>query len=232
MLLLILHLLLQFIREQLPQIVNQSSPDTNICAGSTVDLFVNATGTGLTYQWYNDNGLLSGNTSNNFITGIAGNYYCIVQDACTPADTSSVFTVSLLSLPQIINQSSKDTMICSGSAATLFVSATGSGLMYQWYNDSGIMSGKTNDTLTINNQQSTINYYCIVSGTCSPSATSSTITITTGASPQITNQSLQNINICSGSTAAFICYGNRNDLTYQWYNYANGSWNLINRRYK
>ena len=78
-----------------------------------------------------------------------------------------------LSTPQTICQ--------GGTASTFSVTATGSNLSYQWYqnlnnsNASGTaFSGATTSTFTPSaSVAGTLYYYCIVTGTCSSSGTSS-----------------------------------------------------------
>ena len=158
--------------------------------------------------------LLTGATNDTIYTSETGSYYCVVNGSCSPSDISNTFTVIVGTSPQITNQS-VNTSLCTGNSVNLFVTVTGSGLTYQWYNNNGLMSGKTNDTLTINDQLSTINYYCIVNGTCSPAVTSTAITVSALTLPSIFYQN-DSVTTCTGNSALFIISATGSNLSYQW----------------
>ncbi len=50
-----------------------------VCSGNAATFTVVATGPGLSYQWYNSGGPISGATSASYTTGVAGSYYCVVS---------------------------------------------------------------------------------------------------------------------------------------------------------
>jgi hypothetical protein len=62
----------------------------------------------------------------------AGNYDVVVSGTCTPAVTSAVATLTVNALPVITGQPVASQAICEGSSATFTVTATGTGLTYQW----------------------------------------------------------------------------------------------------
>src|SRR5690606_18001754 len=108
-------------------------------------------------------------------------YRCIVKGNCLPSDTSLTATLTVDGKPQITTNPSNFTT-CIGGDASFTVVATGTGLTYQWQENSGSgytnitnggrYSGATSATLNISAPPATMDLYsyrCVVSGTCAPS---------------------------------------------------------------
>jgi len=218
--------------------VNQSA-----CPGTSVSFSVVATGVGLTYQWRKGSlNLVSGGNIldasaptlvidpvNSSDTG--NTYNVIVTGGCSPSDTS--ITVSLnLNNPVITSQPISQT-VCTGGSASFSVAATGSGLTYQWRKgntpiiNGGSVSGANSATLTIspaNVSDTATDYNVIVSGSCSPSDTSSYVSLLVNMSVSITTEpSTQTA--CTGSTVSFFVTATGAGLSYQW---RKGTSNLTN----
>jgi len=69
---------------------------------------------------------------------------------------------------------------CPGATASFNVSATGTGLEYQWYKASALLAGETGNSITITNVTAANagSYSVVVSGTCSnPVTNSATLTV-------------------------------------------------------
>ncbi|MFH6997707.1 T9SS sorting signal type C domain-containing protein [Flavobacterium sp. FlaQc-57] len=178
------------------------------------------------------------------ITGAAtalnnNQYRCVVTGTCLPAVTSSAATLTVNSLPSITGQPS-NTIVCAGSNASFGVTATGTTLTYKWqvstnggtnFNDvanSAPYSNVTTATLNITATtvaMSTYQYRCIVSGTCTPSVTSSAVTLTVNSLPSITSQPT-NSGICVGSNTSFGVTATGTTLTYKWQVSTNGGTNF------
>jgi hypothetical protein len=97
--------------------------------------------------------------------------------------------------PGILSDPSPQT-VCNGGVASFTVSASGTGLSYQWQkngsniSDGGSISGSGTNTLTLillTTGDSGASFDCVVSGTCSPPATSDGATLTVSASPATFN---------------------------------------------
>ena len=101
-----------------------------------------------------------------------------------PVSSGNVYSVltQAQAAPSITTQPVSQA-ICSGNTATFTVAATGPGLAYQWYNSAGSISGATSASYTTGVAGG---YYCVVSGTYSPAATSNTATLTVNTAPPIT----------------------------------------------
>jgi len=96
------------------------------------------------------------------------------------------------SLPSPINTDPSNQTGCAGSSVSFSVSASGTGLAYQWRKglvnliDGGNISGATNDTLTINPvtiSDAAPNYNVVVTGPSQPSYTSANASLTVNPLP-------------------------------------------------
>jgi hypothetical protein len=126
--------------EELPVITVQPS-NLTICQGSNATFSVTATGENITYAWLK-NGVAIPVKTNATITisgavaADAGNYACVVSNACNSINSN---TASLtINIPVAVTASPANITQCEGTLATFSVTATGSGLNYQWYNNLGL----------------------------------------------------------------------------------------------
>ena len=111
------------------------------CEGTTAMFSVTATGTGLSYQWRKDGLALSNTpaisgvytstlTINNIQTANEGTYDVVVSGTCVPA-TSNGAVLAVDDKPVITLQPAS-VVQCEGTTAIYSVTATGTGLTYQW----------------------------------------------------------------------------------------------------
>jgi gliding motility-associated-like protein len=208
--------------------------DQQICEGNSVSFTVTATGTGLTYQWTRggvnlvNGGNISGATSSTLTINpattadAAADYSVIVSGAC-PASTSADVELTVNTAPVITIQPSDQTY-CEGSSATINVTATGTGLTYQWMRggvalvNGGTISGATSSSLTINPVSAAdadTDYSVMVSGTCPAPVTSVDASLIINTAPVITVQPTD-LTVCAGSAATFTVTATGSGLTYQW----------------
>lgn len=208
--------------------------DVVVCAGGNASFTVAATGSGVTYQWQvsTDGGAtysnISGATAVTYtITGVtvaqSGNRYrCVLNSSCGGA-TSNGALLTVNSLPAITAQP-QNVNVCAGSTATFSVTATGTGITYQWQvsTDGGVtysdISGATASSYTINPVTLGMNnnrYRCVVSGTCTPPAVSNGAILTTATSIIITTQPV-NSTICEQTNTSFTVAATGSGLVYQW----------------
>ncbi len=128
------------------------------------------------------------------------------------------------SIPSITTQPTTPTATCSGSGVqTMTVVATGAGITYSWrrggvaLTNGGVVSGQGTATLTLTAPTAAEagSYDVVVTGTCSTSVTSSAVTVTVNATPNITTQPLAQ-SVCQASSGSFTVATSASSPTYQW----------------
>lgn len=239
-----------------PSITTHPS-NTTVCPNSTATFTVSATGAGLTYQWQVSTGgpfsnvpassPYSGTTTASLTINPASStmagyqYRVVITGSCTPPVTSNTATLSFYTNVSTTNPSS--VTVCPGVATSFSVTASGAGPYgYQWqYSTNGGItwntvpaaapySGTTTATLGISNPTNAMNgylYRCIVSGLCSPSATSNAATLNVNTSPSVATQPRDTAG-CPGTLVTYTVAGaGTGPLTYQWQVSTNGgvTWN-------
>jgi hypothetical protein len=239
-----------------PSITGQPS-SVIICAGTNTFFRVTATGATLTYVWQysTDGGSTWGNVpssspysgaNSNTLTitgatvGMNGfQYRVVVAGSCNPNAISNAATLTVLAAPSVTKQPANDT-ICAGMDTAFSITATGAGLGYQWQVSSGgpftnvpaaaPYGGTTSTRLTITGATAGMNgyqYRCIVTGTCTPGATSQAATLVVNTSPAITTQP-QDVITCINGSPSFTVVATGAGLTYQWQvNIGFGGWTTL-----
>ena len=187
-----------------------TSPSTSFCAGGSVVLSAN-TGSGLTYQWSNGAGTITGATNATYMANAAGAYTVKVSN--TNCSASSAITNITVSATPTASITSSSTSFCSGGSVVLSTN-TGSGLTYQWSNATGTITGATNDTYTA----TAAGAYTVAVNNTNCSATSAVTNITVNATPtaSITSPSTS---FCTGGSVV-LSANTGSGLTYQWSNAA------------
>jgi hypothetical protein len=225
----------------LPTITTQPVP-VSVCAGANANFSVTASGTGITYQWQEDTGSgfsnLASETNPTFIkvsTTPSMNgykYRVIVSGACTPSVTSNEVILTINTAPAITTQPVAQT-VCEGADATFTVAATGTGLMYQWQENSGSgfvnIAGATSASYTKANVNTSMNgyqYQVVISGVCTPPVTSSIVGLTVNMLPAISMQPVS-VTVCAGSNATFSVTATGTGIMYQWQENTGLGWNNI-----
>ena len=213
---------------------------TSVCLGGNATFSVTATNaTG--YQWQVDQGAGFGPISNNAqfsgvttstltITGATAElggyaYRVVVTGGCNPIATSANVNLTIDSAPSITGQPSASS-VCQG-ANTTFTATASNATGYQWQVDQGLgftdisnnatYSGSTTSTLTITGATVAMSgyiYRAIASGTCTPTATSNSASLTVNSAPAITSNP-SSVSICSGGTTTFSVTAS-NATAYKW----------------
>lgn len=171
-------------------------------------------------------------------------YRCVASGTCTPAATSNAATLTINSAPAVTSQPGNST-ICQGANTSFSVSATGGSLTYQWQvstnngvswanlANGGIYSNVTAATLNLANAPASVHNYqyrCIVTGSCSPAATSAPATLFINTTPVVTAHPA-NQTICLGNNTSYtVAATSTATINYQWQGSENGTtwFNLIN----
>jgi len=143
--------------------------------------------------------------------------------ACIGSMTGNA--VVTINNPSSISSSPTNQTVCSGATATFAVSATGAGLNYQWQVNAGPGFGNVSTgtggttpsytTATLSPADDGSQYRCIVSGTCSPQATSGTATVNVSSGASV-NSSPGDRTVSVGSTSTFTVGASGPGLGYQW----------------
>ncbi len=210
-----------------PIVITANPSDRTVCAGSSASLTVATTGTVSTYQWrkgtvnLTNGGSVSGATTatltiNPSVVGDAGSDYDVVITGPCSSATSGTATLTVNEVPAISSQPSSQTA-CSGSAASFSVTASGTGISYQWRKGSINLPGETATSLSIASVASgdAGSYDVVVSGLCTPTVTSSAVTLTVNTEPAVTTPP-SNVTACAGSPASFTVATTGSVVSYQW----------------
>jgi hypothetical protein len=187
---------------------------TTFCQGGSVVLNAN-TGTGLTYQWYNNAGAVSGATSASYTANASGSYTVVVTNTATCSATSSATVVTVNTLPIATITPATATTFCQGGSVVLNAN-TGTGLSYQWKLNGTNITGATTSTYTANASGS---YTVVVTNSSTCSATSAATVVTVNALPTATITTATATTFCQGGSVVLNA-NTGTGLTYQWYNNA------------
>ncbi|MFN3403104.1 MAG: immunoglobulin domain-containing protein [Cytophagaceae bacterium] len=169
------------------QIINHPASG-EICNGSSTQLSVVATGSGISYQWKKDGNNIGSNSAslmlNNVSSANGGNYLVEISSSCGNL-SSDIATITILN--PVINSVSSDASACPGENVILNINATGTGtISYQWQSDNGTgifnsITGAQSSDLTINNvtsNQNNYKYQVVITDNGKCALTSSPITLT------------------------------------------------------
>jgi hypothetical protein len=192
-------------------------------------------------SWTNitNGGVYSGATTATLtLTGVTAGmtgyqYRSVVNGAtgCSAANsTAGILTVN--TAPSIITQPAAATTLCAGGGVTYTVVAGGTAPTYQWQisttgaggpwtniANGGVYAGATTASLVITGVTTTMTgslYRCVVSGTCSPAATSANAALTVNTPVSITTQPVLTTNICATGSTSFTVAATGTTPTYQW----------------
>ncbi|MBI4646315.1 MAG: hypothetical protein HY738_06880 [Bacteroidia bacterium] len=253
-----------FVGSTPPAITSQPS-DQVLSTGCTTGFNVVSPGFGVTYQWQQSadggstwNNISNGGTSPVYSGATASGlslssvplaynnykYRCIVSNSCGPNTTSNAATLTVSPAPTITSQPS-NYQLTTNCTAGFSITASGSGLIYQWQQSSDggstwtdisnggtspVYSGATTTNLSISSVPSGYNgykYRCIISHFCRPSTTSNVVTLSV-APPAITIQPADQ-SFFENCSAGFSITAPGSGLSYQWQESADGggTWNNI-----
>ena len=227
-------------------IINTQPSNSAVCAGASTGFSINVSGT-VTYQWqesvnggttYSDivnGGIYSGATTASLtLSGVLASannnfYRCVVSGSC-PSINSGAAKLTVNTAPAITAHPAASSVICSSQNTSFGVTATGTGLNYQWQlstdggasysnlanggvysNVDGAILNITAATIAMNNYK----YRSIVTGLCSPAATTNAATLTV-YTPISINANPANITLCENSNGSFSVTATGTTPTYQW----------------
>jgi PKD repeat protein len=234
--------------------ITSSPVNKTICEFGMVAFNVVATGTDLTYQWYEntgsgfnpvaDGGIYFGATNSTLnlfgATRLMNGYiYHVVVTGCSSTVTSSDAILTVNTAPEISVQP-KDTTACMNAGAAFSISATGTALTYQWQVNKGAgfinvvndanFSGSALSTLTITNAQAAFNNYIfriIVSGTCGIPVYSNFAVLRVNIPPSITLNPVDKATCDGTGPVMFTANGTGIIDSLRWEVFSGGVWSDV-----
>ena len=197
------------------------SGSTTVCSGTSYNYSIASVPDATGYDWVVPYGWtlnsVTGDTAINVTPGGSGTEYIQVwaYNDCGYSEVESYLEVSV-SASVSITQHPASQQKCPGTNVTFSVSATPSGVTYQWQKNEVNIQGATSSQYTIQNLTSADagSYRVVVTGTCN-NATSQSATLTVNEAVSITTQP-QGKTVVPGSQAQFSVVAAGTGLSYQW----------------
>jgi len=178
------------------------------CQGSSVRLQA-AVGTGYTYVWYKDSGIIPGATTSSYTATAAGVYYVVITNGSC-STTSITRTVVVNPLPTATATPAGPTAFCNGGSVIIDAN-TGTGLTYQWQLGTTNIPGATSPSYTATASGT---YSVVVSnGTCTNTSSTVVVTVSTMPAPAITATGVPSF--CQGGSVTLNATTGAG-YTYQW----------------
>ena len=206
-----------------PPVFSLNLSPQSACTGSTVTWRVQTDAFNPTYRWIKDGATISTTTSNTLTispvsAGSAGLYAVEVIDQCGARSTSAQAGLAVRLAPAITQQPPATISVCENSSVTIGIRAIGDARTFQWRKDGVDIPNARDSNYVISNALATSQgiYECVVSGSCSPAATSQQCTLFVPTKPRITTQPAD-LAACPGSNAQLALVATGNNLAYQWF---------------
>jgi trimeric autotransporter adhesin len=191
------------------------------CTGSTLYLYVTASGSNLSYVW-RKNGIVVPGVNNDTLTlspvtaADAATYDVVVATSCATSATSNSAVITVAT-PVSVTTDPGPQSVCTGGNISITAAATGSSpITYQWRKSGVNISGATSATYTITGATPAHagNYDVVITNACG-SVTTTADTLIVNSGPTIATQPV-NQTVCTGSSASFQVVATGTGLTYQW----------------
>lgn len=188
------------------------------CSGATASFNVNATGSGLTYQWRKGFTTLPGETNStltltNVSTADAGLYVVTVGGTCgTPVSTSALLTVNT---PPVLSPMDNQTS-CPNSVVVFQTTPTGTGpFTFLWRKNGVQIPNATTNTLVLGplSQSDAATYRIEVTGPCGSATNTALLAVLTNTSVTIGGDMTR----CVGDSTAFTAtVAGSGPFTFSW----------------
>ncbi|MBL9212269.1 MAG: hypothetical protein JNL92_17550 [Opitutaceae bacterium] len=199
--------------------------DQEVSTGQSVSFRVVVTGSSLTYQWLKNSEVIAGATSATYTIGSAqasnvGVYSVRVSSAGGSID-SAPGTLSVTppgSGPIIITSRPLSQHVEVGQAVSFSITASGSGLTYQWQKNGANIGGATNPTYSIASAQASDVANYTVRVTSGATVETATVKLLVGAASGGITISSQpsSVTVNAGQPATFSVTAFGTGLSYQW----------------
>jgi gliding motility-associated-like protein len=194
-------------------------PNVSVCSGTSAVLKVKNPSAGVTYRWYDENGVyLTGKDGDTFtIASVTAKakYYVVAVSASNCVSAKAEVNVDVQSLtnnPELVLSSIS---VCAGSSVILEVKDPVAGYIYKWYDvDNNYLTGRDGTTLTV--PAANTSYSVRAESSCGVSASVATANITVGAiNPPVVSP--VSITITMGSSATLTASTGNPDAVIRWY---------------
>lgn len=209
----------------IPSLIFAQSPEIvsppvskSACAGTSVELGLEATGAGLSYEWFHD-GTSIGNNNNilsyaSVATADAGEYYCVVTNTEGSVTSATVQIVVVDGVPTVTSSPVSENL-CEGSDQTFTVEYSGLS-NFAWFHDGEQISLEYSNSLSLTNFDNgdVGTYYCQLTNICG-SVNSDEFTLSVTENVEITNQS-SGATVCEGEAVEMSVEATGTDIEYQW----------------
>ena len=200
--------------------------------GQKAAVSVQATGDGLSYQWYYKNKgetafKKSSNTTNTYSatmsTTVNGRQvYCVVTDEYGNSVKSNTVTISL---KFSITKQPQSVTVIKNKTAKISVSAEGEGLTYQWYykTKSGksfkkLSSAKSSSySVKMTSSKNGRQMYCVIKDKYGNTLKTNTVTLKVAPKVKITKNVASSVKVNAGKTASVYVKASGDGLKYTWY---------------
>ena len=205
-----------------PFTINNNNSNQAICSTSNFNLSIDSGSNSplnfseLTYRWFRNNILITGQTSSSIQITQPGAYRAEVEyGSCSQALNSYSNVVSITftqSETLTISSQGNSTSICPSTGLLLSSMIASSGYTYQWYRNSVLIPGAVNATYTATQEGEyalkASNSVCIIdSNVLTLTENTFTVSLDTGAE----------INLLPGQTKTLNCTTTAANPTYTWY---------------
>lgn len=180
------------------------------CDGGSV-LLDAGTASGLSYQWRDASGPVSGAVNATYTATTSGVYTVIATDGNSCADTSAPTTVAVHTVPAAMVNAGGPLVFCSGSNVQLSAPA-GTGFLYQWMKSGAPVPGATGINFIAT---TTGTYSVIVTNSNNCSDTSASTTTMANPTPSATVTAGGPLAICPGENVV-LSNASGTGYNYQW----------------
>jgi hypothetical protein len=216
-------------------------------SGTVTYQWQESTNGGTTYTNINNGGIYAGATTATLsLTGVSAGannnlYRCVVSGNC-PSITSNPGTLTVNTAPAITTQPTATAVICASQNTSFTTAASGTGVTYQWQvstnggtsftnlGNAAPYSGVNAATLNITGAAAALNnnqYRCVVSGTCTPAATTTSSVLTVYTPVSVTANPANSL-LCENSNTSFSVTAAGTTPAYQWQVSTNGGTTFTN----
>jgi len=217
-----------------PSSITDQPDNITVCEGLTANFSATATGSSLTYQWQvsTDGGTtwtdVAGATSSDLsLSGVtpamSGYQYRLQVFSCTPTPIITTEAVLTVNTNAAISAQPNAVTLCSGNESSFSVTASGTGIGYQWQYAATCggtftnIAGATSADYTISNTQVANGgaYQVVITGTCN-TITSSCVDLVVNTPVAVSVQPADASVCLPTTTTSLSITASGTAVTYQW----------------